>query len=130
MTVICINNKWTHEVGAEGIVGPSIGDKETVIDILVKHGDTYYILERYGNGYGFMTSHFVDIPEHPDTALDYYRLKQIQKGGQQATEDKAIEAYLKAYEVKGKEEAERIYFSFFNKKSHDRKQKSTGVSGS
>lgn len=58
-------------------------------------------------------------PDHPDTALDYYRLKQIQKGGLQAIEDKAIAAYMKAYEVKGKEEAERIYFSFFNKGNND-----------
>lgn len=68
------------------------------------------------------------LPDHPDTLHDYHRLKQIQKGGQQAIEDKAIEAYMRTYEEQGREEAEAIYFSFFNK-CHG-KQKSTGVSGS
>lgn len=53
---------------------------------------------------------------HPDTLTDYARLKAIQRGGNQAAEDKAIAVYMKAYEEVGKEEAERIYFSFFNKK--------------
>lgn len=56
--------------------------------------------------------------DHPDTPAAYHALKQIQRGAMQAIEDKAIEAYMRAYEVKGKEEAERIFFSFFNKHSH------------
>lgn len=60
------------------------------------------------------------IVEHPDTLSDYRALKQIQRGAQQAIEDKAIEAYIRAYEQRGKDEAERIYFSFFNKQSHER----------
>lgn len=69
------------------------------------------------------------IPEHPDTLQDYSRLKAIRRGSRQAIEDKAIKAYLKAYDEQGREEAERQYFSFFNNNSHG-KQKLTGVSGS
>lgn len=53
---------------------------------------------------------------HPDHHLDYATFKAIEKGSKQAIEDKAIAAYMKAYEERGKEEAERIFFSFFNKK--------------
>ena len=55
---------------------------------------------------------------HPDTHLDYARFKAIQKGSKQAIEDKAIAAYMKAYEERGKEEAEKVFFSFFNKQSN------------
>ncbi len=61
-------------------------------------------------------------PEHPDTLQDYHRLKQIEKGGKQALETAAMNAMWDAIdEGKGKEEAERIFFSFFNKQSHGRK---------
>lgn len=68
------------------------------------------------------------LPEsHPDYLSDYHRLKQIQRGGMQAIEDKAIAEYQKAYEEVGKEEAERIFFNHFNK-GHG-KQRATSVSG-
>lgn len=62
------------------------------------------------------------LPEpHPDHLSDYARLKAIRRGSRQAIEDSAIDAYHKALdEGKGREEAEESYFSFFNKKSHDR----------
>lgn len=69
-------------------------------------------------------------PEHPDHLTDYARLKAIKIGGRKAIEDKAIAAYMKAFEEVGREEAEKQYFETFNNVSHDRKQKSTGVSGS
>jgi hypothetical protein len=53
--------------------------------------------------------------EHPDTPAAYHALKQIQRGAMQALEDKAIAAYMRAYEREGKEEAERVYFEHFNK---------------
>ena len=53
---------------------------------------------------------------HPDTLTDYYRLKQIEKGGKQAIETSAMNAMWDALDRgESKEEAERIYFSFFNK---------------
>jgi hypothetical protein len=55
---------------------------------------------------------------HPDHHTDFSRLKAIRRGSRQAIEDKAIEAYIKVFEEVGREEAERIYFSFFNKASH------------
>lgn len=57
-------------------------------------------------------------PEHPDHLRDYHALKQIQRGGSQAIEDKAIDAYQKAFEEQGREEAEKVFFSFFNKAKH------------
>jgi hypothetical protein len=57
-------------------------------------------------------------PEHPDHLSDYSRLKAIRRGSRQAIEDKAIEAYMKAFEEAGREEAEAIYFSFFNKQNN------------
>lgn len=53
------------------------------------------------------------IPEHPDTPAAYHALKQIQRGSMQAIEDKAIAAYLKAYDEQGREEAEKQYFEHF-----------------
>lgn len=55
-------------------------------------------------------------PDHPDLLTDYRALKAIQRGGNQAIEDKAIAEYIKAHEELGKEEAERIYFEYFKKK--------------
>lgn len=55
-------------------------------------------------------------PEHPDTLTDYYRLKAIEKGSKQAIETSAMNAMWDAIEEgKGWEEAEKIFFSFFNK---------------
>lgn len=61
---------------------------------------------------------------HPDHHTDYARFKAIEKGGKQAIEDKAIAAYMRAYEEGGKVEAERIFFSFFNKKPCTNKETS------
>lgn len=61
-------------------------------------------------------------PDHPDTHTDFSRLKAIRRGSRQAIEDKAIEAYMRAYEEQGREEAEKQYFETFNKISHDRTQ--------
>lgn len=60
------------------------------------------------------------LPEpHPDTIADYHRLKSIQKGGRQAITTAAMNAMYDALEEgKSKEEAERIFFSFFNKRNH------------
>ncbi|MES2112319.1 MAG: hypothetical protein V4577_26415 [Bacteroidota bacterium] len=55
-------------------------------------------------------------PEHPDLHSAQQAAKRITRGGMQAIEDKAMAAYMRAYEERGKEEAERIYFSFFKKK--------------
>jgi hypothetical protein len=52
---------------------------------------------------------------HPDTAQDFYRLKQIQRGGRQAIEDKAIAEYMRVYDEEGREAAEKIFFKHFNK---------------
>lgn len=52
---------------------------------------------------------------HPDTLSDYRALKAIQRGGNQAVEDKAIAAYMKAYKEHGKEEAEKVFFEHFKK---------------
>lgn len=55
--------------------------------------------------------------EHPDTLQDFYRLKSIEKGGMQALETTAMNAMCDAIEEgKGREEAEKVFFSFFNKK--------------
>lgn len=62
------------------------------------------------------------LEPHPDTHQDYARFKAIEKGSKQAIEDKAIAAYMKAYEEKGKEEAEKVFFSFFNKQKNVRTQ--------
>lgn len=55
------------------------------------------------------------LEPHPDTHQDYATFKAIERGSKQAIEDKAIAAYMKAYEEVGKEEAEIVFFSFFNK---------------
>jgi hypothetical protein len=61
---------------------------------------------------------------HPDTITDYATFKAIQRGSKQAIEDQAIAAYMRAYEEQGKEEAEKVFFSFFNKKSCTSKETS------
>lgn len=57
-------------------------------------------------------------PDHPDTITDYATFKAIQRGSKQAIEDQAIAAYMRAYEEQGKEEAEKVFFSFFNKQNN------------
>lgn len=64
-------------------------------------------------------------PEHPDLHSDFSRLKAIRRGSRQAIEDKAIAAYMKAFEEVGREEAEKQYFEHFNN-SHG-KQESTSL---
>lgn len=57
---------------------------------------------------------------HPDHLTDLYRLKAIERGGMQAIETSAMNAMWDALERgASKEEAERIFFSFFNNKSHE-----------
>lgn len=58
---------------------------------------------------------------HPDTLQDYYRLKSIEKGSKQAIETTAMNAMWDALEEgRSREEAEKVFFSFFNKQSHER----------
>lgn len=60
---------------------------------------------------------------HPDTLTDYYRLKAIEKGGKQAIETSAMNAMWYALDRgESKEEAEKIFFSFFNKQSHGKER--------
>lgn len=57
---------------------------------------------------------------HPDHHRDYHALNEITRGGRQAIEDQAMNAMYDALERgESKEEAEEIYFSFFNKTNHD-----------
>jgi hypothetical protein len=56
------------------------------------------------------------IEPHPDQLTDWIKTKERRRGSKQAIEDQAIAAYHKAYEEVGKEEAEKIFFSFFNNK--------------
>jgi hypothetical protein len=54
--------------------------------------------------------------DHPDTIQDYHRLKAIEKGSKQAIETSAMNAMWDAIERgESKEEASKIFFSFFNK---------------
>jgi hypothetical protein len=56
------------------------------------------------------------IEPHPDHLTDWIKTKEQRRGSMQAIEDKAIAAYIKAYDERGKEEAEEQYFKHFNKK--------------
>lgn len=57
------------------------------------------------------------MTDHPDTLTAYHALKQITRGGRQATTTAAMDAMWEAMEAgKSKEEAEEIYSSFFNNK--------------
>lgn len=58
----------------------------------------------------------MNLEPHPDLLTDCRALKAIQRGGNQAIEDTAIAAYMKAYEEQGKEEAEKVYFEHFKKR--------------
>lgn len=61
MTVVCINDKWMPDPEATGRPCPDIGDKDTVVDVIERHGKTFYALERFGPKRGFLISHFVEI---------------------------------------------------------------------
>lgn len=57
-------------------------------------------------------------PDHPDTLTAYQQAKAIRLGSMAALDDQAIKAYHDAVdEGRSREEAEKIFFSFFNKKS-------------
>jgi len=59
----------------------------------------------------------ISITPHPDQLTDWIKTKEIRRGGKQAIEDKAIAAYHKALDDgRTKGEAEKIFFSFFNKR--------------
>lgn len=60
------------------------------------------------------------VTEHPDTLQDYHRLKHITRGGMEAIENKAIAEYMRVFEERGREEAERIFFNHFNKSHGNR----------
>jgi hypothetical protein len=55
---------------------------------------------------------------HPDLLSAQQAAKRITRGGMQAIEDKAIAAYMRAYEERGREEAEKVFFEHFNKTDH------------
>jgi hypothetical protein len=55
--------------------------------------------------------------EHPDLYEAQQAAKRITHGGMQAIEDKAIAAYMKAHEQQGKDEAEKVFFEHFNKRT-------------
>lgn len=53
---------------------------------------------------------------HPDALTDQIKTKAVNRGGMQAIEDKALNAYHRALsEGKGREEAESEYFKTFQK---------------
>lgn len=55
-------------------------------------------------------------PGHPDTATDYRALKAIHRGGTQAADDKAMEAYWQAIERgESKDEAGEIFIKTYQK---------------
>lgn len=70
MTVVCINDMWVRDVECEGKPFPVIGDKDTVVNIFEKYGNTYYLLERFGNEQGFLTTHFVELPDTPAEVIE------------------------------------------------------------
>lgn len=54
---------------------------------------------------------------HPDTPEAYQQAKAIRLGSMAALDDTALNAYHRALdEGRSREEAEKIFFSFFNKK--------------
>lgn len=56
------------------------------------------------------------IVEHPDTATDWQSLKAITRGGRQAADDQAMEAYWLALESgRTAEEAETIFSDTYYK---------------
>ena len=77
MTVVCINDRWVRDIDCEGKPFPVIGDKDIVVDLFEKYGNTYYLLERFGTEQGFQTSHFVDLPDaEPSTVTEEETLLQ------------------------------------------------------
>mgnify|MGYP000940121646 CR=1 FL=1 len=60
-------------------------------------------------------------PDHPDTLADLHRLKSISRGSKQAIETSAMNAMWDALDNgASKEEAEKVFFSFFNNKHNGR----------
>jgi len=58
----------------------------------------------------------ISITPHPDQLTDWIKTKEVTRGSKQAIEDQAIAAYHKALDDgRTKEEAEKIFFLFFNK---------------
>ena len=56
---------------------------------------------------------------HPDTLADLHRLKSISRGSKQAIETSAMNAMYDALDSgASKEEAEKVFFSFFNNNGH------------
>jgi hypothetical protein len=70
MTVVCINDRWVRDTECEGKPFPTMGDKDTVIDLFEKYGNTYYLLERFGSEQGFLTTHFVDVDDTPAEVIE------------------------------------------------------------
>lgn len=63
---------------------------------------------------------------HPDLHQDYHRLKQISRGGMEAIETSAMNAMWDALDNGAtREEAQAIYFSFFNISSHEQRLPTT-----
>jgi hypothetical protein len=67
------------------------------------------------------------ITPHPDHHTDWIKTKEIQRGSKQAIEDKAIAAYHKALDDgRTKEEAEKIFFSHFQKSNNGKEMDCAG----
>jgi hypothetical protein len=64
-------------------------------------------------------------PDHPDTTTAWQQAKEIRRGGMQAADDRAMEAYWRAIEEgRSKKEAEEEFFKHFNKKPCESKRTS------
>lgn len=68
MTVICINDKWDAELKVAHLPNPKIGDKDIVINTMKKNGAIFYCLENFP-GTGFLSTHFVTLPDQTDDEL-------------------------------------------------------------
>jgi hypothetical protein len=56
----------------------------------------------------------VDEKEHPDQLSDWDKFKKTDRGGNQALEDKALDAYFKVFADGGNEdEAKAAYFNVY-----------------
>lgn len=70
MTVVCINDNWKADDKVKGNPCPKIGDIDDVVDILERWGNTFYILAAYPKYQGFLSTHFVDIPDTPAEVIE------------------------------------------------------------
>jgi hypothetical protein len=58
----------------------------------------------------------MNLQPHPDALLDHHATRQITRGGTQAADDKAMEAYWQAIEAgKSKDEAGEIFIKTYQK---------------